>query len=278
MKKTLMAFLIMTIPVLFMGCKQTEKYQVFALKFCDQGKSSASDLVIGANQNDSIDICNMFWLLKDSNGKNILVDAGFIDSTNSLKKYIRPDSILQKVNISTQDISDIILTHPHYDHIDGIGLFPKAQIWLQKEDYDYFIGPAWQANGDSIGFTREDVQKILKVNSSGKLKLVSGDNIEIMPGIKVFTGSKHTYQNQYLLVNSNSKRNKILLASDAIWFYLNLEKQLPVSVCIDTSLYLKAMKRMKTLVSNPNLIIPGHDDKVFSKFPKIQDWIVQIEE
>jgi glyoxylase-like metal-dependent hydrolase (beta-lactamase superfamily II) len=278
MKRTFLELLIMTIPLLYMGCKQTEKYQVFAVKFCEEGKSSANQLILGANTNDSVDICNMFWLIQDRKGKNILVDAGFIDSTNSLGKYIRPDSVLQRLNISSQDISDIILTHPHYDHIDGISLFPKAQVWIQKEDYDYFIGPAWQVNGDSIGFTRADVQKILDVNSSGRLKLVSGDNIEIMPGIKIFIGSKHTYQNQYLLVNSNSKRNKILLASDAIWFYLNLEKQLPVSVCMDPGLYVKAMERMKTLVTNPNLIIPGHDDKVFSKFPIIQDWIVRIEE
>ena len=56
--------------------------------------------------------------------------------------YIRPDSALAKVALKPEDITDIILTHPHWDHIDGIGLFPKAHIWIQKDDYGYFVGAA----------------------------------------------------------------------------------------------------------------------------------------
>jgi hypothetical protein len=36
------------------------------------------------------------------------------------------------------------------------------------------------------------------------------------------------------------------------------------------------MERMKTLVINPELIIPGHDDLVFSKFTGVTDDIVRI--
>jgi glyoxylase-like metal-dependent hydrolase (beta-lactamase superfamily II) len=45
---------------------------------------------------------------------------------------------------------------------------------------------------------------------------------------------------------------------------------------MDPKAYVEAMKRMKTLVTNPDLIIPGHDDQVFSKFPEISKWIVKI--
>jgi hypothetical protein len=37
------------------------------------------------------------------------------------------------------------------------------------------------------------------------------------------------------------------------------------------------MKRMKTLVSNTELIIPGHDELIMSKFPKVADGVVKIE-
>jgi glyoxylase-like metal-dependent hydrolase (beta-lactamase superfamily II) len=271
-------FLVLLFLTLFSGCKQTEEYEVYSLKYFGGWKIQAKEGVIGADPADSIHGCEMFWLLKSRGGKNILVDAGYIDSIHRDKNYIRPDSLLQKLEISPQDISDIILTHPHYDHIGGITLFPEAHIWMQKDDYDYFISRSRVENGDTIGFNKIDVQNIISVNSQGRLTLVNGDNTEIMPGIKVFTGSKHTFENQYLLVNSNSKKDKILLASDAIWFYLNLEKLLPITLCRDTGAYVQAIKRMKTLVSNQDLIIPGHDDKVFSKFPKVQDRIVRIKE
>ena len=57
---------------------------------------------------------------------------------------MRPDSLLQRINVYPSDITDIIMTHPHYDHIGGINLFPKAKVWMQKDDFDYFVGEAWQ--------------------------------------------------------------------------------------------------------------------------------------
>ena len=278
MKNLLKIITTLLFITLLFSCKKNEEYQVYAIKYSDGWKIQAKDWVIGAKPTDSVDVCDMFWLIKSRNGENILIDAGFIDSTNSNKNYIRPDSMLKRLNIEPSEISDIIITHPHNDHIGGLNLFPKALVWMQQDDYDYFIGPAWKEDGYRIGFEKNDVENIIAINSQGRLKLINGDNIEIMPGIRVFIGSKHTFENQYLLVNSNSDKNKILLASDAIWFYLNLEKELPISVCMDTTSYVMAIKRIKKLVTNPDLIIAGHDDKVFSKFTAVQNWIVRIEE
>lgn len=278
MKTFVNFFTILIFIVVLHGCRQTAEYKVFALYFCNEGKVLAKDWVIGANPKDSVDGANYFWLLQDPDGKNILVDAGWIDSTHINKNFIRPDSILLQLKILPQDISDIIITHPHYDHIGGISLFPNAKIWMNQDDYEYFTGPAWIKGGDSTGFNRQDVLNINSINSQGRLKLVKGDNIEIMPGIKAFVGSRHTFENMYLLVNYNLEKNKILLASDASWFYMNLEKELPISICFDTAAYVNGIKRMKTLVSNPNLIIPGHDIEVISKFSKVNDRIVRIEE
>jgi glyoxylase-like metal-dependent hydrolase (beta-lactamase superfamily II) len=274
-KKFTLAY-ILFISAIISNCQNGE-YQVFALKYTDGQNISAQRMIVGANPKDSVRICNMFWLLKGENGSNILVDVGFIDTTKTgIKNYVSPDLVLQRINVSPSDITDIIITHPHNDHIGGINLFPKAKVWMQKDDFDYFVGEAWQENGFSRGFRKNDVRNIVEINLHGRLKLVEGDNIEIMPGIKVFIGSKHTFENLYLLVNSNSKTNKILIASDAIWFYYNLDKLLPATLCIDPKAYVEAMKRMKTLVTNPDLIVPGHDDLVFSKFPKAGEWIVKI--
>lgn len=98
-----------------------------------------------------------------------------------------------------------------------------------------------------------------------------------VPGIKVFTGSKHTRENQYLLVNPESETNRIVIASDAIWFYFNLDNLLPIpTYTFDPDAYVEAMKRMKTMVTNPDYLIPGHDDLVFSRFPELCRGVVKI--
>jgi glyoxylase-like metal-dependent hydrolase (beta-lactamase superfamily II) len=231
---------------------------------------------------DSVTMDFSIWLIQGDGGKNILVDAGFrkdIDGSKGfdLVNYIRPDSALAKVGLKPGDITDIILSHPHWDHIDGVSLFPNAHLWIQKEDYNYFVGAAWASDSTSGGFDKRDVRTMVEQNMAGKVTLVDGDNKEIIPGIRVYTGSRHTYNSQYVLVRAGEK--KIILASDNIWIYYSLDHMVPASVggTLDPAGYVRAMERMKTLASSPKYIIPGHDAKVYSLFPAVADGVAKIE-
>lgn len=255
---------------------QTDAYKVYALKFKYTGMTQARNAIVGAPDKDSVDVCYMIWFLKGSNGRNILVDAGDLDSVKTgIKSYVRPDQILRDIQVTPQEITDIIITHPHYDHIGGIALFPKGRIWMQKKDFDYFAVEAWKEGNNPIGFSPDDVRHLMDASLKGRLNLVYGDDIEIIPGIRVFTGSMHTNENQYLQVMTESG-NRIVLASDAIWFYLNLWHLAPATLVHDPVAYVNAMKRMKTMVSDERYIIPGHDHRVFSTFEKINDRVVII--
>jgi glyoxylase-like metal-dependent hydrolase (beta-lactamase superfamily II) len=262
---------------------QTERYAVYAIRFASTAHPfPISDWADKGPKTDSVNIDFMVWLIRGA-GKNILVDAGFLKDIPEGKDfevvhYTRPDSALAKVALKPEDITDIILTHPHWDHIDGIGLFPNAHIWIQKDDYGYFVGAAWQKgnHGDNGGFSPRDVRMVVDLNLAGKLTLVDGDNKEILPGIKVFTGSRHTFNSQYVLVETGT--NNIILASDNIWIYYSLEHLTPASQggTLDPAGYVKAMERMKTMVSDKKYIIPGHDAQLFSRFPTVANGVVQI--
>jgi len=261
---------------------QTVTYKVYAVRFSGTAHPFALSVWVDKGpETDSVRINFMVWLIKGSNGKNILVDSGFLNDIPdaadfNIVNYQRPDSALMKLGVKPTDVTDIILSHPHWDHIDGVGLFPNAHIWIQKEDYNYFVGGAWQKGGHSGGFNKRDVRLVLDLNLAGKVTLVNGDNKQIMPGIKVFTGSKHTYNSQYVLVSTATR--KIVIASDNIWTYYSLQHMLPPSTggTLDPAGYVKAMQRMKTLASSPRFILPGHDAQVFSIFPKVTDDVVEI--
>ena len=265
------------------GWAQTEQYTVYALRFASMAyPSPISDWVDKGPHNDSVQINFMIWLIKGDHGRNILVDAGFLKDIPEAKAfdiahYVRPDSTLTKLGLQPGDITDIILSHPHWDHIDGVGLFPNAHIWIQKEDFNYFVGAAWQKDGHHGGFNKRDVRMLMDLNLAGRVTLVDGDDKEIIPGITVYTGSRHTYNSEYALVNTG--RNKIILASDNIWVYYSLEHLLPAAPggTLDPAGYVKAMERMKTLVTNTRFIIPGHDAKIFTIFPTVTEGVVKIE-
>jgi glyoxylase-like metal-dependent hydrolase (beta-lactamase superfamily II) len=280
--KTFLFFVLIIFFISFSAWSQPERYKVYALKFASAGfRMAISDWVDKGPKKDSVDIDFMVWLIK-GNGKNILVDAGFLNDIPDAKEfavtnYTRPDSVLSKLDLKSTDITDIIVSHPHWDHIDGLGLFPNAQVWMQKEDYNYYIGAAWQKGAFNGGFNKRNVRMLLDINLAGKLTLVDGDNKEIMPGIKVYTGSKHTFNSQYVVVETG--KNKVLLASDNIWIYYILDHLVPPAPggTFDPKGFVQSMVRMKTLVTNKKYIIPGHDAKIFSIFPAITEGVVQIQ-
>jgi glyoxylase-like metal-dependent hydrolase (beta-lactamase superfamily II) len=282
MLKSLLLSAILITGSVDLNAQSSPVYEIYALKYFGLLSVPVSELALGAPRKDTMNMYFMYWLIRGNNGKNILVDAGFLNDLDIFKKlntsfYIRPDSVLLELNIKADEITDIILTHPHWDHIDGISLFPKAHIWIQKEDYNYFVGEAWQKEGRNQGFYKRDVDSLISQNIAGKLTLVDGDDKEIIPGIRVYTGSRHTFNSQYVLVQTGG--DKVILASDNIWIYYNLDhlKSSPYpNGTFDTTAYVRSMQRMKTQASEIKYIIPGHDPAIFSRFPLIKPDIVKI--
>lgn len=261
-----------------MFSQQTNTYEVYAIEFArPHFPLPVKEIALHSTSKDSVKGVFMTWLLKGNNGRIVLVDAGFHRESKFfedwIKQYTRPDSSLQSMGLKPGDITDIILSHPHWDHLGGVDLFPNAIIWMQKNDYSYFVTDAWQKGGNTTGFDSLDVPKIAGLNAKGRVQLVNGDNIEIIPGIKVYTGSKHTFESQFIVANTPT--DKVLIASDNIWFYYNLQHMVSIPLTFDPEAYVKTMQRMKTLVK-PDLIIPGHDEKIFEKFTKVKEGVVRI--
>jgi glyoxylase-like metal-dependent hydrolase (beta-lactamase superfamily II) len=109
----------------------------------------------------------------------------------------------------------------------------------------------------------------------GRVELVKGDSVEIIPGITVFTGGKHTFGSQYASVRT--KAGTAVIASDNLYLYENLDRRRPIAQTLDSLSNLRAQDRMKRLASNPRLIIPGHDPAVFVRFDKQGNGIARIE-
>src|SRR5262249_6406928 len=157
----------------------------------------------------------MVWLLKGSNGHNILVDTGFYRTKfvkpEQLKDFIKGSDAVAKTGVKPEEITDIIISHMHWDHAGSMDQFPQARVWIQKDEYTYYTGTAWQQGGKSGGIDPEDVMSIVKRNMDKKVTLVDGDQ-EILDGVKVYIGGRHTYQSQYASVNTRS--GTVVIASD----------------------------------------------------------------
>jgi glyoxylase-like metal-dependent hydrolase (beta-lactamase superfamily II) len=253
------------------------QYEVYAIRYATIPDFPIAGLVSGDKSDRKIDIAMMVWLVRGG-GHNILVDSGFYRpqffKSWKIRDFVRPDEAVARLGVKPEEVTDVVLSHAHWDHADGTDLFPKAQVWIQKDEYAYYTGEAWQPGGKHGGIDPEDVDVFLKTNIAGRLHLVDGDQ-EILPGIRVYIGGKHTWQSQYVSVTTRS--GTVVLASDNMYLYENLEKHAPIAQTLDRESNLRAQDRMKTIATKPELIVPGHDPAVLTRFPKVADGVVRID-
>src|SRR6266851_1037832 len=274
----------MKIPVIFSLLAATliaqpkPAYEVYAIRYATLKDFPVAGLVAGADRSRKLDIAMMVWLVRGE-GRNILVDSGFYREQFMRQwhpaDYVKPSEAIGRIGLKPDDITDIIISHLHWDHADGMDLFPKARIWIQKDELQYYAGEAWQGPRTHGGIDPDDVLVAVKLNTQGRVGLVNGDAQEILPGVTCYTGGKHTYASQYVGVTTAA--GIVVLASDNMYLYENMEKHAASAATLDADSNLRAQDRMKQLAASERFVIPGHDPAVMEKFAGKGAGVVKIQ-
>jgi glyoxylase-like metal-dependent hydrolase (beta-lactamase superfamily II) len=252
-------------------------FEVYSVRYATSPGFAVSSLVAGADTSRKIDLPFMMWVLKGPGGRNVLVDAGSykgpVFERWKLVDFVKPSVAIGKIGLAPGDVTDVIITHIHWDHVGGVDLFPAARVWIQRDEFTHYIDD--QGKPKNTAIAADDAAMLAKVKKEGRLVLVDGDAKEIIPGVTVYTGGKHTYASQYVAVRTAA--GTVVLASDNIYLYENLEKHLPLGLTGDQAADLRVQERVLRLASSPRLIVPGHDPAVFERFPKPGDGVARIE-
>lgn len=253
-------------------------YEAYAVRYATFPEFPVAALVAGADPNRKTKIAMSIWVLKGPEKRTVLIDSGFYRPQflrMPIAEYVRPDKAIERLGIKPEDVTDIIVTHMHWDHAGGIDLFPRARVWIQKDEFGYYTGAAWQPGGKAGGIEPEDVLALVKLNTQRRVSLVDGDAKEILPGVTVYTGGRHTFASQY--VGVNTKAGCIVIASDNLYLYENLDKHAPIAQTFDAKSNLAAQERMKGIAKSQRLIVPGHDPEVFVRFSKPGDGVARLD-
>ena len=242
-------------------------FDIFAVRFAHVPFAESS-LVAGAAKGPQVDIAFTVWpIINKASGHTVLVDAGFYRDkflqSWKPRDYVRPDEALKIAGISPGRVTDIIITHSHWDHFDGADLFPNAVIWIQKAEVDYYLNEDGTVKNRG-GLDAEDAPMLAKLKADGRLRLLDGDQ-PIFAGIRVYTGGKHTFASQY--VGVTTRDGVFVLASDNAYLYKNLDEHLAIAQTLDARSNLAAQTRMLELAGAIARVIPGHDPTVFTRFP-----------
>ena len=95
-----------------------------------------SMVVPGGDRNKQLPIILSVFLVQDGT-RNILVDAGCEDLPGFELKNFRPAvAALKEMGVEPEQITDVIITHVHHDHVQCVKYFPHARVWVQQQEFD----------------------------------------------------------------------------------------------------------------------------------------------
>lgn len=169
------------------------------------------------NPADENNLCNwaMRLLLIEDEGRLILIDTG-IGNKQSEKffshYYLHGDDTLEKSlathGFSKDDITDVFLTHLHFDHcggaIEGVRdklqpAFKHATYWSNAKHWQWAIEPNAR---EKASFLKEN---ILPIQESGQLKMIDEQTPQLTSNISIRFANGHTEAMMLPVINYNGK-------------------------------------------------------------------------
>ncbi|MDJ0640298.1 MAG: N-acyl homoserine lactonase family protein [Paracoccaceae bacterium] len=242
-------------------------WEAFAIRYADQqDRTRARAFLMDDNHNAPYPIDFYIWLLRRGD-EVILVDTGFDGPEAKRRGFaLRQDigQALQPFGLTPEDITQLIVTHLHFDHAGGLHLFPNATIYLQPSEMAYATGPCMCHDALRAPFTGAHVCEAVSKLYAGKLIFTEGE-AQIADGVTVHEIGGHSRGLQAVRVRTEA--GWLVLASDASHFYENFEARRPFPIVVDMEDMLTGFETLYRLASTPDLIVPGHDPLVRTYFP-----------
>ena len=246
-------------------------WRVFAIRFAHREHVEPAEVFHRPSPEDGpVPMAYYVWVIQGSAG-TYLLDTGFEQvaaGAGGLERVIDIDlaGTLGQLGVDADAVTDVFLSHLHFDHTGGIDRFPRARFWLQESELAFWTGPALSYKSFRNSATLKDLQRLLEINHAGRVRLLSGD-AEVADGVAVRHVGGHTPGSQALVVDTG--RHRVVLAADAAHYTANLERDVPYSGHESVLGVHRSFDRLRTLAGPSGTIVPGHDPAVMSTFAAV---------
>ncbi len=196
-------------------------------------------------------------LLLQNGKRKILIDSGMGNKWDAKSKSIYSinqnefslDNELVKAGISAGEITDVIITHLHFDHTGGsikleneklIPAFPNAKYYVQKKNFEWAVNPSERDRGSYIK------ENFIPLYEAGVLNLID-NNINFDDEIEFLVVNGHTFSQQLVKISDSS--STILYCGDLI----PTSSHIPIPYVMGYDLQpLMAVQEKKNILSQAN--------------------------
>ncbi|MGN6101098.1 MAG: N-acyl homoserine lactonase family protein [Devosia sp.] len=196
-----------------------EIWDVYVLEYARSKDQPWVDLISGMYNDGVVDLPFSFILARQGE-RRVLIDCGFMQDEHSsgfsrkfgIPTWISPVRLLGEMGVAADSVTDLIVTHAHFDHMGSIAQFPNAHVYIQKSEllswYEAIALPRRYSHLTAI-IDPDNLRTALEASIQHRVTLIDGDKDNVLPGLHVRLGSGHTLGQQFVLVETAAGRRVI---------------------------------------------------------------------
>ena len=251
-------------------------YEIYALKYAGPFLSSGAFLMWHRDWEKTVERNYYIWCIKGSR-QVVVVDSGVspeLAREKNLTGYINPAEVLSRIDINANEVRHVILTHIHWDHANGVSLFPGATFYVQDEEYRFWLKDQI-ATRPPFKHVADDAanEYLSSLEGTDRLALLKGDQ-EILPGIECLLAPGHTVALQ--AVGVKTAKGTAILGSDCAHVFRNYQEDWPSSLIVDLVAWMKTYEKLRERASSLDLLFPGHDSLMSENYPQVAKDVTKL--
>jgi glyoxylase-like metal-dependent hydrolase (beta-lactamase superfamily II) len=206
-----------------------------------------------------------FWVLR-SEATTILVDTGFdpqVAQRRGRQTLTAPLVALERLGVAP-DL--VVLTHLHYDHTGNVAAFGDLQLRVPEREAAFWRTPSSRHVLFAEHAEAADLEHVLGRLDDGSADTFGGGTT-LAPGVVAVDLPGHTPGQVGLLVTTLG--GPVLLASDAVHLYAELDQHRPFAIFVDLEAMLASYEVIEAAVDDGAEMVPGHDPDVAHRYPAV---------
>jgi glyoxylase-like metal-dependent hydrolase (beta-lactamase superfamily II) len=214
-----------------------------------------------------MDLDYYFWVIRDGDGTVTLVDTGFAPAAGDRRGRTwttTPADALPALGIDPAAVGTVVVTHAHWDHIGNLHQFPAAEIVISRAEFDFWTGPVARRAQFAAHAEPDELAHLETACREGRLRFITDKHL-VRPGVEATEVGGHTPGE--LIVTVATQNGTVVLASDALHFYEEAERDRPFAILADLPGMYRAYDLLTGLAAQPDTwLVAGHDPAVRDRF------------
>lgn len=220
---------------------------------CGDGPIARSILFARDVQPGDVDVRFQCWCVSTGD-QLVLIDAGVPAGDPRLAGVRDLRMTGDLLDVDPRSVTDVVLTHLHWDHVGDIELFCNAAVHVQVRELE-LLGSSWMDRVALRGlFASTD--KLDWIADNPRLRPIAL-SANVAPGIEVDWVGGHTPGSQIVQLELNEQ--KVVFTGDVVNRLRNLDDDVPPGLLWSLPEALAALDRIRELRDTGWTIAPSHE-------------------